>query len=259
MSQAVQHVHQIEDASEVLGWPGHGRFVLSCEHASNRLPSPMRPEPQDTPWLATHWAYDIGAAELTREIVRNTGAVGVLSRFSRLVCDANREPSDPTIIVPRVELHSLGFNELLSAHERALRIECYHSAFHKKVDEMLEHRLPHGGDVALVSVHSFVPALYGLQRELDVGVLFNPYEAIATRLAHGLESRGLVTALNEPYSGRRGLIYSAERHGLNHQVIYLELEVNQALLSTPPKVYRIARLIGDALKELRLRTEARKQ
>ncbi len=259
MSEAPQHIHDVDDASEVFGWPGHGRLVLSCEHASNRLPEPIRSGPGDAPWMATHWAYDIGAAELVREIVRNTGSVAVLSRFSRLVCDANRDPSDPTIIVPRVEQHPLAFNELLSPHERALRIESYHAVFHRKLDELLERRRHHGGDIALVSVHSFVPALYGLQRELDVGVLFNPYEAVATRLARSLEARGLVTALNEPYSGRRGLIYSAERHGLKHQIIYLELEVNQALLSTPPKVYRVARLISEALKELRLRSDAREQ
>jgi predicted N-formylglutamate amidohydrolase len=257
MSEDVQQLHEIEDAYEVFGWPGHSQLVLSCEHASNRLPSPIRAGRQDKPWLQTHWAYDIGAAELVREIVRNTGSVAVLSRFSRLVCDANRDPSDPTIIVPRVEQHALSFNELLSPHERALRIERYHTRFHERLDDLIQRRRPQGGDVALVSVHSFVPALYGLQRELDVGVLFNPYEAIAARLARGLESRGLVTAMNEPYSGRRGLIYSAERHGLNHQVIYLELEVNQVLLSTPPKVYRVARLIAAALKELRLRTTAR--
>lgn len=250
-------VHEFDDASEVFGWPGHGRLVLSCEHASNRLPPPLRVGRYDEPWLRTHWAYDIGAAELVREIVRNTGSVAVLSRFSRLVCDANRDPADPTVIVPRVEQHPLGFNELLSPSERAQRIERYHSVFHARVDEQLDRRLPMGGDVALVSVHSFVPALYGLQRELDVGVLFNPYEAIARRLAEGLEARGLVTALNEPYSGRRGLIYSAERHGLGHQVVYLELEVNQALLSTPPRVYQLARLIAESLSELRLRASSR--
>ena len=251
------HLHEVEEASEVIGWPGHGRIVLSCEHASNRVPPPIRPSSEDEPWLATHWAYDIGAAELVREIVRNTGSVAVLSRFSRLICDANRDPADPTVIVPRIEQHALGFNEFISASERALRIDRYHKAFHHKVDELLERRLDQGGDVTLVSVHTFVPMLYGLQRELDVGVLFNPYEAIAKRLARSLEARGLVTALNEPYSGRRGLIYSAERHGLHHQVIYLELEVNQALLSTPPKVYRVARLIAEALAELRLRTDSR--
>ncbi len=252
-----QHVHQVEEAHELYGWPGHGQFVLSCEHASNRLPPPIRPEALDPPWLETHWAYDIGAAELTREIVRNTGSVAVLARFSRLVVDANRDPSDPTAIVPRVEHHRLGFNELLSSAERAQRVERFHTPYHQAVDNMLEQRLPTGGDVALLSVHSFVPALYGLERELHVGVLFNPYEAIARRLARNLESRGLTTALNEPYSGRRGLIYSAERHGLHHQVVYLELEVNQRLLSTPEKIYQLGRTVSEALKELRLRSTSR--
>ncbi len=250
-------VHEVEDSHELYGWPGHGRYVLCCEHASNRLPPPIRPGPGDAPWLETHWAYDIGGGELTREVVRNTGSVAVLARFSRLIVDANRAPGHPTLIVPRVEHHPLGFNELLSPAERAQRIEQLHRPYHRAVDDMIQRRLPMGGDVALISVHTFVPALYGLQRNIDAGVLFNPYESIATRLAESLRERGLVTALNEPYSGRRGLIYSAERHGLNHQVVYLELEINQALLSTPPKIYQLGRTISESLAELGLRKASR--
>jgi len=251
------HVHEVEEAFELLGWPGHGPLVFTCEHASNAVPPPIHVSGRDRPWLETHWAYDIGAAELTRELVQNTGAVGVLARYCRLVCDANRDPADPTVIRPRVEQHPLSFNELLSPAERAQRFERYHAPFHATVGAMIERRRPAGGDIALVSVHSFVPALVGLRRALDIGVIFNPYEAVATRLAEALRERGLAVALNEPTSGRRGSIYSAERHGLDKQVIYLELDVNQSALSTLARTYQLARLIGEALAELRLRTTAR--
>lgn len=257
MTAQCPHIHEITEACELLGWPGHSPLVLTCEHASNAVPTPCHVSRRDRPWLQTHWAFDIGANELTREIVRDTGSAAALARFSRLFCDANRDPSDPSVIARSVELHALGFNELLSSAERVKRIEAYHVPFHAAVDRLIEQRRPAGGDIAVVSIHSFVPALDGLRRAIDVGVLFNPYEAIARRLAEGLRGRGMTVGLNEPYSGRRGLIYSAERHGLRHQAVYLEIEVNQALLSTPARTYQVARLIASALSELRLRTAER--
>jgi predicted N-formylglutamate amidohydrolase len=251
------HIHEIGEACEVLGWPGHSALVLTCEHASNDVPPTCLVSRRDRPWLQTHWAFDIGAAELTREIVRDTGSAAVLARVSRLVCDTNRHPSDPTLIARSVEQHALSFNELLSATDRVQRIERYHVPFHTAVDRLIEARHSAGGDIAVVSIHSFVPALDGLRHSIDVGVLFNPHEAIARRLAAGLRDRGLTVGLNEPYSGRRGLIYSAERHGLQHQAVYLEIEVNQALLSTPARTYHVARLVAGALSDLRLRTSDR--
>ena len=44
---------------------------------------------------------------------------------------------------------------------------------------------------------------------------------------------GFLVALNEPYSGREGLIYAAERHAGTHGRRALELEVRQDLATDP--------------------------
>ncbi len=250
-------IHDVLESHELYGWPDRGRVLFSCEHASNRLPEFAEPEPADLPWMQTHWAYDIGVADLVRELVRRTESMAVLSRFSRLLCDANRDPNDPAAILPRVEQHVLGFNEFMAVQERSERIERYHKPYHDAIDELIQRRLPEGGDFLLLSMHSFVPALYGLQRNLDVGVLFNPYESVARRLAGTIKAQGLITALNEPYSGRRGLIYSAARHGLGNQVIYLELEINQALLASRASRREVAGALAEALKGIKLRKSTR--
>jgi len=65
-------------------------IILTCEHASERMPEPFR-FPEEDAWLVgTHWAYDLGAADLTRELADAIGAAAVLSRFSRLLIDPNR-------------------------------------------------------------------------------------------------------------------------------------------------------------------------
>lgn len=41
------------DAFETLGRPHSGCIVYTCEHASNRVPAPLRPTPSDRALLRT--------------------------------------------------------------------------------------------------------------------------------------------------------------------------------------------------------------
>ena len=47
-----------------------------------------------------------------------------------------------------------------------------------------------------------------------------------------------------------GLIYSARRHGDAHDVAYVELEINNALLRTPAGITRLGRDVARALAAL---------
>ena len=105
----------------------------------------------------------------------------------------------------------------------------------------------------LLSVHSFTPQLGEDVRTMDVGVLFDPYEAVARRFQSEIGAEGLKVALNEPYSGRNGLMYSAHRHGTVHGALYLELEINQALIDTPSGARKMGRVLTRALRRLKLR------
>ncbi|NCQ62277.1 MAG: hypothetical protein GW913_16615, partial [Myxococcales bacterium] len=62
-----------------------------------------------------------------------------------------------------------------------------------------------------------------------LGVLFDREEELACEVARALEALGQPVALNEPYSGRLGLIYSASLHAEAHGRRALELEVRQDL------------------------------
>lgn len=248
----------IHDAFETCGESGAGPFFVTCEHASNRVPAPLRTTALDRAWLASHWGYDIGARTLAREFIRLTGSSGVLSRFSRLVCDANRDPQHPDLIRACTEGHIISFNQRLAQSERRRRVQRYHEPYHAAVDAGLRARLAvEQGDVLLLSIHTFTPVWNNRVRAMDVGVLFSPYEALARRLADELGKEGFDTALNAPYSGREGLIYAAERHGSSHQVLFLELEVNQSLTCTPARARRTARRIAAAAMRLHVRRHPR--
>jgi len=88
---------------------------------------------------------------------------------------------------------------------------------------------------------------------MDVGVLFDPFEAVARRFAERIESEGFRVALNQPYSGRNGLMYSAHRHGIAHGVLHLELEINQALIGTTAGARKMGSCLTRALRSLKVR------
>lgn len=234
------------DAWERIGDPAaRGPFVLTCEHACNRLPE-WTPEPGDEPLLADHWGWDVGAADVTRALAEGSGSVAVLSRFSRLVCDPNRAPEEPSFVVEAVEGRTVSFNRGMDEAERERRRVRYWEPYHDAVDRTLAERLALGR-VHLCSIHSFTPDHESGPRDMEVGVLFDSGEEHARRLETALAAEGFRTAQNEPYSGYAGMIYSARRHGRAHGVPYLELEIRQDLIARPDAARDVAARVGRAL------------
>jgi predicted N-formylglutamate amidohydrolase len=233
------------DAVEVWNADGGGPLVLTCEHASRLVPPPLRTTAQDRAWLDTHWGWDIGAADVTRRLAERLDAPAVLGTVSRLLLDLNRDPDDPTLIRRHVEGVGLSFNDTVDVDARLAR---WHGPFHAAVDAACARRKARGSPVLLFSVHSFTPDYMGSVRTLEMGVLFNDHEDLAVGLADDLSARGWRTGLNEPWSGRAGLIYSAERHGRTHGLPYLELEVRQDLIADPDAAEAVADRLVDPLR-----------
>jgi len=237
----------IEPPFEIVGDPARpGPFFFTCEHATRLLPE-WEPTPADRPFLEDHWGWDIGAADLTRALIARTGSMGVLSRFSRLVCDPNRHPDDETFIVARIDEHALSFNRDVDDAERRRRRQRYFDPFHDAVDRALRARRAADAPVRLCSIHSFTPVFLGRQRPMEIGVLFDRFDEEAWRLEGALAEEGFEVALNAPYSAKDGLTYSADRHGAAHDLVYLELEVRQDLIATPESAAAIADRIARAL------------
>ena len=224
-------------------------LVLTCEHAGALFPPPLVAASNDSPWLATHWGYDIGAAELTRALAAAFGASLTMANFSRLICDTNRGWHEPSCIRHEVEGYRLQFNAGLSAAERERRRNDYYELYHRAVDTMLVRRKAAARPFWLLSVHSFTARYLGQPRQVELGVLFDDRHAEAAEtLAAQLAMTGRDTRLNEPYSGRAGLIYSAQRHGRRHRVPYIELEVRQDLIDRPERAQAIASELVPALR-----------
>jgi predicted N-formylglutamate amidohydrolase len=237
----------VHSAFETCGEPAAGGpFLFTCEHATNELPE-WEPEPEERALLAAHWGWDIGAADLTRALAELTRSCAVLARFSRLVCDPNRDPAEPSFVVEAVEGRRLAWNRGLDAAERRRRRQRYFDPYHEAIDRALRSRRAVPGEVRLCAVHSFTPVYLGQSRPMEVGVLFDAFDEHAWRLEGALAAEGFAAMLNAPYSGFDGLIYSARRHGRAHGLVYLELEVRQDLIDTREKARAVAARIARAL------------
>ena len=90
-----------ETAYEIIGADRPARWLVTCDHATNRVPDwvaggDLGIAAED---MARHIAYDVGAAGLTRALADRLEAPAILSDFSRLVIDPNRGEDDPTLLM----------------------------------------------------------------------------------------------------------------------------------------------------------------
>ncbi len=231
------------DAFETLGRPHSGCIVYTCEHASNRVPAPLRPTPSDRALLRTHWGYDIGAAWLTRRLAH--GDVAVLSRASRLVLDSNRDPTDPTLALSMTHDGPVSFNQGLRVSDIEDRIRRFHVPLHDEINRVMTVARPR----LLVSIHTFTPIWQGIAREVEAGILFDSHDEAAAAMIRVMRTDGWKVKANEPYSGKAGLIYSAARHGNAAGVPYFEIEVRQDLVATRLQAEAVADRIRSAMRE----------
>jgi predicted N-formylglutamate amidohydrolase len=234
----------VSDAVETIEGDDHAGVLLTCEHASSRLPEPWAWPAEDLRLVDTHWAIDLGVADVTRKLARAIGAPAVLARFTRLLVDANRAVGDPSMFRTVADGHPVVLNADLTEAEKALRIERFHAPYHAAADLMLA-RYP---NAVVLSMHSFTPIYEaGPPRPMEIGVLFDEEEEVSAAIAEALERQGWAVALNEPYSGKDGLIYSATRHAHRHGRRALELEIRQDLAQDESRHERLVTSLAHAL------------
>lgn len=225
-------------------------ILLTCEHASNRLPMRDRLTFEERSVLSTHWGWDIGAWALTREISRLAGYGAIGGRWSRLLIDLNRRVDDPTLIRDEAEGVRLSWNRRVTPAEKERRMLAYHTPYHVEIDRSLLRRLVRGTRPVLVAVHSFTPVMHHRPRNFDIGVLYDEHVHLARRLGRALRDAGFRVRYNEPYSGIAGMMYAADRHGSHHDLPCLEIEVNQTLLDRPDRIRPVAAGLAPCLRRL---------
>jgi predicted N-formylglutamate amidohydrolase len=235
---------------EIVNEAGATPVLLLCDHATNFMPRAFRSLGLDEALLARHIAWDIGVAEVTRDLARRLDAPAALSRFSRLIVDPNRKLDDPTLVPQIGDGVVIPGNRDLAPEVRAARVDSFHKPYHAAVARMLDALTARGLAPAIVSMHSFTPVMKGFERPWEIGILWNEDGRLPLPLMARLRAQGLTVGDNQPYSGRGGhghtLHVHAEPRGLANALI----EVRQDLIDTHHGAAQWSELLAKVLAEV---------
>jgi predicted N-formylglutamate amidohydrolase len=234
---------------EIVNAGGRAPLVLLCDHASNAIPAVLDSLGLPPERLREHIAWDIGAADVARRLAERFDAPLVLSGYSRLVIDCNRQLHDPTSIAAISDGVPVPGNEGVTVEDARARAEaCFHP-YHAAIGDLLAGRADEREQTAVVPIHSFTPVFGGFRRPWQIGVLWDRDGRLAVPFMDALEGRGdVAVGDNEPYSARENFGYSIEEHGARAGRPHMIVEIRQDLIADAAGRDRWAGIVADALE-----------
>ncbi|HTZ77165.1 MAG TPA: N-formylglutamate amidohydrolase [Stellaceae bacterium] len=221
-------------AVEIVRPEGKAPVLVTCDHASRAVPRALGRLGLGERELALHIGWDIGAGAVTRDLARLLDAPAILTGYSRLVIDCNRDLEDPTSIPAVSDGVAVPGNREVSAAERARRVETLFRPYHRAIERAIDGFIARGVHPAVLSIHSFTPSMNGIDRPWHVGVLWNKDPRIPVPLMAALRrEHGLVVGDNEPYSAREPAGYTVRTHAENRGLPHMAVEIRQDLIASP--------------------------
>ncbi|MBC7739752.1 MAG: N-formylglutamate amidohydrolase [Candidatus Saccharibacteria bacterium] len=189
-------------AFHITGADRPGRCLVTCDHATNRVPSDICEgdlgiAPED---MARHIAWDVGARGVAEALAEGLDCPMIWSDFSRLVIDPNRGEDDPTLVMKLYDGTIIPGNRHVDGAEVQRRLTALYWPYHVAMAELAGRQ----AGTVIVSIHSFTPALRGRPaRPWHVGVLYAHQDDRLSRvLIDRLQAEGdICVGDNEPYAG----------------------------------------------------------
>jgi predicted N-formylglutamate amidohydrolase len=237
----------------IVGAPA-SPWVLTCDHASNRIPRALGTLGLPAGEIDRHIGWDIGAAAVTVGLAARLGAWAILQNYSRLVIDCNRPPGVASSIPVRSENTDIPGNVGLSGQQTAQRRAAIFDPYHAAIETELNRRASLNEARCFVAVHSFTPIYDSVARPMHAAVLYNRDNRLAHALGDLLRSEpGLIIGDNEPYNVSDETDYGVPVHAELRSLPYVELEIRQDLIATPPGqsewIDRLSRLLPVAMEK----------
>jgi predicted N-formylglutamate amidohydrolase len=204
--------------------------LITCEHAGNAVPARYAKyfESLSTE-LQSHLGWDPGAREIGAFLAHHLGAPFYKCESTRLLVEPNRS------------LHSeqlfSSFVQQLTPAERTEVLNQYYFPHRSAVEDWVR---TSAKPIAHISVHSFTPVFHGIERQVDIGLLFDPDRKgelrFCTRWLEALKARAphLRVHHNEPYKGiDDGFTTYLRTKFADEEYLGIEIEVNQRFVATP--------------------------
>jgi predicted N-formylglutamate amidohydrolase len=225
---------------------GASPFLLIGDHAGNVIPSALGTLGLPEEERVRHIAWDIGIAGLGRALASMLDAPFISQTYSRLVIDCNRAPDAADAIPAISDRTAIPANADLSAAERARRVAAIHAPYQAAIAAELARRDEAGRATTVIALHSFTPAMGGIARPWEIGVLHSDGDnRFALAVLAQLRGRaGLTVGDNEPYAMDQ-IDYTIPRHAFAARRPYVEIEIRQDLLAERSQQTEWAQLLAE--------------
>ena len=209
-------------------------LILTCEHASNRVPVSYQAcflGVQDT--LASHRGWDPGSAQMAkcfRRLIKPRPPL-FQTNTTRLLVEPNRSLGHPKLFSE--------FTRELSSNDKQAILKKFYFPHRNAVHDWIASHVSSDSPVLHLSIHSFTPEFQGEVRNSDIGLLYDPGRPLekaycrkwSTAIAQARPD--LKVRKNYPYRGiADGFTTWLRKQFLPDQYLGIELEVNQAHLDS---------------------------
>jgi len=240
-------------AFRILHAEGEGRFLIFCDHASNRIPAELENLGLPELELGRHIAWDIGAAGVATELSHIFDAPAILCGTSRLVVDCNRQLHAHDLIPEVSDGTTVPGNRALSEAARRLRIEQWYEPYHAAVESVIANREARRLPSIALSIHSMTARLAGNARPWQISLSSHDDRRLVEPMLEALRRPGDVTVGdNQPYDLDPAVDHSIPYHAMRRKMPYLQVEFRQDEVADTAGQVRWARRFADSLAKLLL-------
>lgn len=236
------------DAFRITGADRPGPWIVTVDHASNRVPPDVSGGDLGLPAadMDRHIAWDVGALGTALRLAEALDAPVIASTFSRLVIDPNRGEDDPTLLMKLYDGTVIPGNRHADAAERERRLALLHRPYHAALGALMARP-----GAIMLAVHSFTPRLKGRPpRPWEVGILSAADRRLADPLIARLRAAGLTVGDNEPYTGHLPGD-SVDRHALAEGRPNALVELRNDLIATDAGQAEWSARLAPVLEEAR--------
>lgn len=200
------------------------KIVLTCEHGGNIIPKEYESLfSNQEAILNSHRGYDLGALDVFKTL-EPIADFSKHSITSRLLIELNRSLHHKCLFSE--------FTKNLSKPEKNKIINQFYKPYRDGIEAEISKYIKQGETVVHISVHSFTPVWKGLQRSVEIGLLYDSRIQKEKQFSKALKlelinQSNYKIRLNQPYLGKSDGFTTYLRKQFPINYIGVEIEINQ--------------------------------
>ncbi|MDR5590200.1 N-formylglutamate amidohydrolase [Christiangramia sp. SM2212] len=222
------------------------KFLLTCEHAFSDIPKFYQELFKfDNHVLETHEAFDPGAFDLFKYL-EPLADFSKYQRVGRLLIETNRSLHHPKLFSR--------FSQDLKNEDKQFLIQKLYQPYRDEIEKKIASWLKNGEKIIHISVHSFTPILNEIERNCDIGLLYDPARIREKEFCSEWKKKmklinlGYSVRFNYPYLGKADGFTTYLRKKFGTEYCGIELEINQKWANENKMNLDLKNLVFESLK-----------